>query len=180
MALTMKEKRAVTKEVAARYQRAAKKERGLILGEFVKLTGYNRSYAAYLLRNWGRRARVRIEGRDVVMVLGAKGRKEKRKVKRKYGQRVLLALKRIWIICDLICSKRLHPFLPEIVPVLEGFWELNIDDEVRKKLIEISPATIDRLLALEKKKFALKPKSKTKPGTLLKNQIPIRTFADLR
>ncbi|MDI6892156.1 MAG: hypothetical protein QMD08_04060 [Actinomycetota bacterium] len=58
MALTMKERKAVTREVTARYQKAAKKEGGLILDEFARLTCYNRSYAAYLLRNRGRRVRV--------------------------------------------------------------------------------------------------------------------------
>jgi len=178
MALTMKERKAVTRELATRYQRATKKERGLILGEFVELTGYNRSYAAYLLRNWGRRLRVGIEGRDVVMVLGGKRKSKRRKSKRKYDQKVLLALKRIWIICDLLCGKRLAPFLAEIVPILERFGELKLDDKTRKKLFEISPATIDRLLAPEKRKLELKGRSTTKPGTLLKNQIPVRTFAD--
>lgn len=174
----MQEKKVITREIARRYQKASKKEKGLILDEFVKLTGYTRCYAAFLLRNWGRKIRVRFEGRDRVVILGGKRRKRERIRERKYDQRVLSALKKIWIICDLICGKRLHPFLSEIIPVLEGFGELNIDEEVREKLFKISPATIDRLLASEKAKFKLKGRSTTKPGTLLKNQIPVRTFSD--
>jgi len=72
----------------------------------------------------------------------------------------------------------LGPYLSEIVPVLERLDELEINEEVRKKLLEISPATIDRLLAPVRKRYQLKARSNTKPGTLLKHQIPIRTFSD--
>ncbi len=54
MGLTMKERKTVTKEIAQRYQRARKKEKGNILNEFTALTGYNRSYASYLLSNHGK------------------------------------------------------------------------------------------------------------------------------
>jgi len=53
---------------------------------------------------------------------------------------------------------------------------LTLDDEARRKLIGISPATIDRLLAVVRKRYQLRSRSHTKPGTLLKHQIPIRTF----
>jgi len=111
-------------------------------------------------------------------VVGERKKRKRKKRKGKYDQKTLSALKKIWIICDLPCGKRLAPYLFEIIPVLEKFEELNIDDEVRKKLFEISPATIDRLLVKERAKFQLKGRSTTKPGTLLKNQIPIRTFSD--
>lgn len=61
---------------------------------------------------------------------------------------------------------------------LKRFGEIKLDEETREKLLKISPATIDRLLAKEKKKIELKGRSTTKPGTLLKGQIPIRTFSD--
>lgn len=178
MALMMQEKKTITREVAKRYQRTSKKEKGLILDEFVRLTGYTRCYGAFVLRNWGRKVKVRFKGRDRVVILGGKRKKSKRIRERKYDQRVLSALKKIWIICDCICGKRLAPYLSEIIPVLEEFRELNIDDEVKKKLFQISPATIDRLLVSERRKFQLKRRSTTKPGTLLKHQIPIRTFSD--
>jgi len=72
----------------------------------------------------------------------------------------------------------LGPYLPEIVPVLERLGELKIADEVEKKLLTISPATIDWLLTPVRKRYQLKARSNTKPGTLLKHQIPIRTFSD--
>lgn len=58
MRLTMKERRSVSAVVAKRYQKSTKKEKSTILGEYTQLTGYNRCYAAFLLRNHGRRMRV--------------------------------------------------------------------------------------------------------------------------
>jgi len=97
---------------------------------------------------------------------------------RKYDKQVVVALCKVWLICDCICGKRLGPYLAEIVPLLERLDELKIADEVREKLIAISPATIDRLLAPLRKSYQLQARSNTKPGTLLKHQIPIRTFSD--
>ena len=82
------------------------------------------------------------------------------------------------MICDGICGKRLAPYLKEIVPVLERLGELTLDEETKRKLIGISPATIDRRLTSARKRYQLRARSQTKPGTLLKHQIPIRTFSD--
>jgi len=79
---------------------------------------------------------------------------------------------------DYICGKRLQPLLPELITVLERHNEFHCDRETRSKLLAISAATIDRLLKPERRKFELRGRSGTKPGTLLKKQIPIRTFAD--
>ena len=85
---------------------------------------------------------------------------------------------RIWAILDGLCGKRLAAILPEVIRVLEQHKEIRLDADTRRKLLTISPATIDRLLAPERKKMALRARSGTKPGTLLKHQIPIRTFAE--
>lgn len=83
----------------------------------------------------------------------------------------------LWVIADGICGKRLAPFIQNALPILERFEEIIIDNDTREKLLSISPATIDRLLQSERTKFHLKGRSRTKPGTLLKHQIPIRTFS---
>jgi hypothetical protein len=75
-------------------------------------------------------------------------------------------------------GKRLGPFLPEIVEVLERTGERTFTAEVRAKLERISPATIDRMLAPERSRLRVRGRSGTKPGSILKRQIPIRTFAD--
>lgn len=79
---------------------------------------------------------------------------------------------------DCICGKRLAAILPEVIPILEKHHEVVPDAVTRKKLLQISASSIDRLLAAERRKWMLRGRSGTKPGTLLKHQIPIRTFAD--
>lgn len=178
MGLTMKERKAVIKEVAKRYRKSSKKVRGQILNEFVALTGYNRSYANYVLRNCGKRVLLKAKGKTVVVILGEGKTKAKRQREKIYDHKVLRVLKSIWLISDYLCGKRLAPFLKEVVPILERFGEIQIDKDTREKFMHISPATIDRLLAPERKRQALKGRARTKPGTLLKHQIPIRTFSE--
>ena len=90
---------------------------------------------------------------------------------------MVAALVRIWEICGRICSKRLKPFLPEIVAVLERQEELILPVQIKSLLLQMSRATIDRCLkpARFEKQHGL---STTKPGSLLKKAIPVRTFAD--
>ncbi|MGB2984149.1 MAG: DDE-type integrase/transposase/recombinase [Candidatus Bipolaricaulia bacterium] len=182
MGLTMKQRQAVTKQMALGYKRATKRQKGAILDTLTELAGYNRSYAARVLR---RRARTVVLGRGVVD--GVKvtlvedertKRRKKRKRRRTYGKDVLVALQKVWVICDGICGKRLGPYLAEIVPTLERLGELTLDKETKRKLIGISPATIDRMPAPVRKRYQLRARSQTNPGTLLKHQIPIRTFSD--
>lgn len=161
--LNMRQKQAVTKELAARYKRVAKKKKGLMLDEFCNLTKYNRVYASRILRTGFKR-----KG-EIIEV-------NKRKVI--YDYDVLVALTKVWAIADGICGKRLAPFLPELVDRLIKMKEIKITKTIYHKLTRISASTIDRLLKHEKKKYRLKGRTTTKPGTLLKHHIPIRTFSD--
>lgn len=174
MGLTAKERRSATKITAARYQRATKKQKGIILEEFTALTEYDRCYAAHLLRNHGKKIYVS----NRLVIVGDVGKKTRRKIKRFYDEKVCAALKEVWFIMDCICGKRLAPMLKELVPILQNHNEIKIDAGTRGKLLVISASTIDRLLKEEKKKQQLKGRSHTKPGTLLKHQIPIRTFSE--
>jgi hypothetical protein len=123
MGLTMSQRQAVTKEMALKYKRATKKQKGEILDTLTELTGYNRWYAARVLRQ---RARYVVVGRGVVK--GVKvtlvedertKQRKKRNRRRTYGRDVLVALQKVWVICDGICGKRLAPYLAEIAPTLE-------------------------------------------------------------
>ena len=174
--LTMRQKKAVTKELKDRYQRASKKEKTMLLNELIQLTRYNRSYAARALRIKEVLGYMNIGAKRVRLVRD--NRKIKRKKKKIYDEGVLVALKEIWKIGDYICSKRLAPYLSEMIPVLEKWGEIKLDTKVREKLLTISAATIDRLLADTRKKYQIKGRSTTRPGSLLKKSIPIRTFAD--
>jgi hypothetical protein len=175
--LTLKQRKAVTKATARRYQKASKKQRGRILDEFCALNGYTRSYAAFLLRNCGRTVHMTIGGIRTVYVFSQAKHRTKRHPLRKYDQRVLKHVKYLWALADGICGKRLAAWIRVNLPILERFEEITLDQETRQKLLTISPATIDRLLGPERAKSKLKGRSTTKPGTLLKHQIPIRTFA---
>lgn len=174
MRLTVKERKKAAAIVAPRYQKARKKDKGVILNEFIELTGYSRRYASYVLRSHGKKVRLN----ETTILRGDIRKRNPRKKPRIYDNDVLDALRKIWGIMDYICGKRLAPVLREVVPRLERFGEISISNTVREKLFGISPATIDRLLANERRKQQIKGRSNTKPGTLLKNQIPIRTFSD--
>jgi len=175
----MKTRKQLTKHYAERYRKAkSKKEKSQILDDFCQLMNYNRNYASWLLRNCGKKIVVRSKTGERTILVGDINKRITRKRKKIYDLKVKRALVKVWRIMDYPCGKRLAPMLPKIVPKLIETGDLVVDDEVREKLMRISPATIDRMLTDEKKKMNLKCKSRTKPGTLLKHQIPIRTFAD--
>src|SRR5438132_1945266 len=174
MRLTMKERQSLVRVTAERYQRGGKREKRVILDEFVAGTGYHRTYASYLLSRHGRRV---VAGPRTVIV-GDVRKRVRKKRERTYGSDVLEALKRIWAIMDMICGKRMAAVLPEVIPKLEQWGELDVTADVREKLLRLSASTIDRLLSGERRKMELRRRSGTKPGTLLKHQIPIRTFSD--
>ena len=166
MRLTMKERKAVTQKMQERYRRARKKQKGQLLDELVALTGYNRWYAVGLLRG------------QAPPPQRPTAPRRPRQRPRIYDAAVLAALKPVWMIMDCICGKRLVAVLPEIVRVLERHGELELVASTREKLLTISAASIDRLLAPERRQLQLRGRAGTKPGTLLRQQIPIRTFAE--
>ena len=158
--MSQRSKRGLAEEIHARYLRSSKKEKTSILNEFVASTGYSQKYANTLLKNGVSRKHRKKAGR-----------------KKKYQGEVVEVLKYIWEICGRICSRRLHPFLPEIVEVLERIGEVDLSEETKTLLLSMSRATIDR--CLEKVRYEHKKGlSTTKPGTLLKKSIEVRTWQD--
>ncbi len=146
--------------VRRRYLRAGRKEKKKILDEFTKVTGYSRKSVIRLLRRPERGLGELRRGRPA-----------------KYKGLVQM-LKAIWEASDRLCSKRLKPFLPEMVRVLREHGEQRVDAYQENLLCSMSPATIDRLLRPYRKLGGRRCLSTTKAGSLLKNWIPIRTFAD--
>jgi hypothetical protein len=173
----MSERKALTKQTAVRYRKSTKKQKGKILDEFVAATGYTRKYAGWILRSLGKKRIVHLNGEMVELVVGQPRKKRRKRREKIYDEQVYKALKKIWAMFDCICGKRLVVVLRTMLPVLEKFGEIDMSEEVSAKLRRISAATIDRMLATEKQKLRIKGRSHTKPGTLLKHQIPIRTFS---
>ncbi len=149
------------KQLQARYHKASYQERGAILDEFVKTTGYHRKYASALLG--GRRPRKQ----GVI-------RRPRRAI---YGEEEASALEELAELFDQICSKRLRIALDVELPRLYQAGSAPMSPHCYEKLLAISPATMDRLRAKRKRETA-KGRSLTKPGTLLKDRIPIRTWAE--
>ena len=143
-----------------RYFRASKEEKGKMLDEFTQITGLHRKAAIRLLNR------------------SSQSRAGKRRGRPAMYKDVMLSLKAIWEISDRLCSKRLQPFIPEMIKVLRQHGEQQIDASAERQLSRISPSTIDRLLRPYRRLGGRRGLTTTRPGSLLKRSIPIRTFAD--
>ena len=170
----MKERQAVTAVTVQRYRQGSKKVKQQILNEFCETTGYCRGYARFVLRNHGRQ--VWLGGKRIVV--GGVHKRQQRLKPRYYDERVVQELIKLWQLLNYLCGKRLVAIMPELITKLEQFGELRLSPTTKEKLLRISAATVDRLLKPERSKHELRARSHTKPGTLLKHQIPIRTFAE--
>jgi hypothetical protein len=152
------ERQAYLKAIRARYRRASKKAKAGILDEFCAVCGYHRKYAIRLLSQRCITRQRRRPGRKPIYP----------------SPELLSALKRLWFACDQMCSKKLKAAIPLWLPFYEVTYE-PLTTETQNKLRSISAATIDRLLSPVRLKHGRKGLGGTKPGSLLKNQIPIRT-----
>lgn len=142
-----------------RYLQAGRVEKTKILDEFVAATGFHRKHAIRVFRK------------------GYKLSRDRRGRRRLYTGSVVSALVKVWRISGNICGKRLQPFVPDLVEALERHGELALDKETKGLLLQMSAATIDRKLKRYRQQQG-RGLSTTKPGTLLKQSIPVRTFAD--
>lgn len=88
------------------------------------------------------------------------------------------ALEKLWEILDFICGKRMVTVIPELVRKLEQFDEINLEQEVKEKLSQISASTIDRLLRPAKRRLGRKGTSSTKQPRYLIDKIKIKTFGE--
>jgi hypothetical protein len=94
-----------------------------------------------------------------------------------YGKDVTAELVILDDLFDHICSKLLRAAITTELPHLYETRTIRVSPECYQKLMAVSPATIDRLLAEHRRRTGRR-RGGTKPGSLLKKQIPIRTWAD--
>ena len=145
--------------IRPRYRSASRQDKMRILDEFCATCGYNRKYAIRILNtyrpvnspvNLSRRGRSKVYKEDLILTV----------------------LTDIWKTTNLPCSKRLKAILPLWLPFYENE---HLSEETYRKLLTISPATIDRLMAKDRAKFGKLGLSTTKPGSILKKHIPVKT-----
>lgn len=152
-----KERRAYLDAIRRRYRKADRKAKGTILDEFCKVCGYHRKYAIRILNHQPPPPSSRHAGRKPIY----------------RDDEMIIALKRIWFTSDQMCSKRLVEVIGLWLPYYQSHHG-SLSAEIRKRLLAISPASIDRALHDIRVRQG-KGRCTTRPGTLLRNQIPIRT-----
>ncbi len=142
-----------------RYLRADRRLKGHMLDEFVAATSYTRKRAIRLLRHGPPPPRAGHGGRP-----------------RRYSATLIGTLRVAWEASGGLCGKRLAPFLGELLPALEAEGALRLSAAERACLAQISAATIDRRLRPFRDQLRPHGLGTTKPGTLLKRQVPVHTF----
>jgi hypothetical protein len=153
----------LARALAPRYAHASRREKGQILDEFCALSGYTRKHALVLLSDPPAEQRV----------FNRRGRPPS------YGPAEVALLRVCWAALDGVCSKRLAPFLPELLERLRYWHALHhVSAETIQRVARMSPSTIDRALAASRDGLPKRGLSTTRPGTLLKHQVAIKTFAD--
>ena len=146
------------KAIYYRYKKVSKPLRARILDEFCQVCGYHRKYAIRLLSG---------PAPQKPKTIVRKGRRPT------YGSNVMTHLTTIWEAAGYPCSTRLKALLPLWIPW--AIKRLTLSAQVQKQLLSISPATIDRRLRPKKHQLKKRLYGRTKPGTLLKHHIPIKT-----
>jgi len=151
-------KREYIEAIFQRYKHATRTQKGIILDEFCFTLDLHRKHAIRVLRGYRRFTKPKPRKRGPKPLYNDKG--------------ILGVLKRIWLAANLPCSKRLKAILPLWIPGYQSFFA-PLPAPVTQRLLQISPATIDRLLKPVRIRYTRRGRSTTKPGTLIRNQIPV-------
>ena len=158
--MSPRSKREYIETIFLRYKKASRESKTIILDEFCATCGYHRKHGIRLLRGFKR-------------FIKPKAKKRGRAPLYRHDA-ILKPLKQIWLAANLPCSKRLKVMLPLWLPgYAQSFGPLP--SQVVRALKSISAATVDRLLSPVRIQYKKRGRSTTKPGTLLRKQIPIKT-----
>lgn len=149
----------IVEALRARYGKATKLEKGQILGEFTAVSGHHRKHAIRLLSSLMK---------VPVKTVRASGRV--------YDEAVKTALTILWEAADRICGKRLKAAIPNLIRAMEKHGHLQLNPEVRKLVLKVSAATIDRLLTPVRKGAGARRRRHAKKR--VSRAIPIKTFSD--
>ncbi|HVB54351.1 MAG TPA: ISNCY family transposase [Candidatus Acidoferrales bacterium] len=154
--MRIRERYELAEELAPRYRRARRRERGEILDGFCLATGYERKHALRVLR-------------------GRKRVSPKRRAPRtrRYGLEFRRALKVCWEATDYLCAERLQPFLPDLLLLLRRHGQLDCSPETGSLLVGASLSTVERTLHDLRRGLVSRRMSQTKPGGLLRRQVPV-------
>jgi hypothetical protein len=147
------------KSIYERYHKATIVERTAILNEFCQVCGFNRKYAIRKLQ--GPRP----------------GKKPPGPFKRQriplYGHEAVAILTAVWEAADYACGIRLKAIVFDWLPWIRK--QFSLTPAVEKQILSISARQIDRRLRPKKNRLKTRIYGRTKPGTLLKHRIPIKT-----
>ena len=160
--MSMATRRELIEAVGARYRAASRGEKQAILDEFVALTGCHRKHA------------IRILGRRPGESQGKAARS------RIYDEATSQAIILLWEAADRVCGKRLKALMPMLIDAMERHGHLDLDPIIKEKVLAISAATIDRLLAGIRTQIDGQRKRRKGIGAAIRRSIPVRTFADWR
>jgi len=150
----------VIRAFAKEYKKAGRKRKTNLLTQLEQTTGYYRKHLIELLANPPKRKR----------------RIRRNRISEYYF--ILKPLRTIWAVSNYACGQRLKPIIPSYIAALRRHKELIVTSVEKKLLLQISSATIDRMLTHDRKRINIKGRSRTKPGSLLKHQIPIKMWTD--
>jgi hypothetical protein len=152
-------RRELIQAIAERYRTAGRTGKKQILDEFVQVTGYHRKHAIRALK--------RIDRGDAAASLRS----------RIYDEAVRSALTILWEAADRICGKRLKEAIPTLVDAMERHGHLQLEAEVRRRLLAMGAATMDRLLG-PVRQAGKQGRRRSHLNTALRKSIAVRTFND--
>lgn len=150
-------KREYLRELKKKYRRAGKCRKTQLLDDFCEFAHYHRKYAMELVAKPLRKTYKRMRSR-----------------KKKYDLETIEALKKLWRAAGEICAERFHPFIPALLKCLSDQNMIEVSDEAKKKLLEISLGKTKAVITKTKRRSLIKIAGTTKPGSIIKSQIALR------